>query len=206
MAYTNPQGDGADINFWPSFTDLTLMIILVLVVFFFAQVIANTDAFVLKRIETKQDNVRELIVAQLDDETLQDIAFSKDFKAQRITFSNRILFASGRADIQPRGIAVLDAIGQILLEHHELYDNIQIEGHTDSVRVSPGGPFRSNWDLSSSRATAVVEFFDNMGMDPARIPISAAGFSKYRPVDPDTSEAALARNRRIEMIIFYNAD
>lgn len=80
--------------------------------------------------------------------------------------------------------------------------NIVVEGHTDNVPLSAGlkKRFPSNWELSTARAAAVVRFFQELaGIEPQRL--SARGYSFYRPVAPNTSEAGRHQNRRIEIIL-----
>jgi len=68
---------------------------------------------------------------------------------------DKILFDSGRADLKPAGIKVLQQIGDIL--NSAIDKNIQVEGHTDNVPISGGlsAKYPSNWELSTARATTV---------------------------------------------------
>jgi chemotaxis protein MotB len=56
---------------------------------------------------------------------------------------------------------------------------------------------RTNWDLSASRAIAVVQYMITKGVPPQRL--VAAGFGEFQPLDSDRTEEAYARNRRIEL-------
>ena len=62
---------------------------------------------------------------------------------------------------------------------------------------SPGGQFKSNWELSAARAIAVVQYLISKGIEPTRL--AAAGFGEFQPIDPATDDEALAHNRRIEL-------
>ncbi len=74
-----------------------------------------------------------------------------------------------------------------------------MEGHSDDVPISTS-QFASNWELSTARATRVVEFLvDECGLDPARL--AAAGYAEYRPRLPNASAAARARNRRVDIVV-----
>ena len=73
---------------------------------------------------------------------------------------------------------------------------MRIDGHTNSKAISTG-PFKSNWELSSARAIAVVQFLVSKGVDPHFL--AAAGFGEFQPIDNGTDDDALARNRRIEL-------
>lgn len=193
-------------NFWPSYTDVSLITILILIVFLFSQLVSNADGLRLLQIRIKQDRMQALVEKRVGREALRDIRFSSAFSSQQITFSDTILFAKGQAELQPRGQAILGSIADVLLENTSLYRAIQIEGHTDKDPIREGGSFRSNWDLSSARATAVVKFFADKGLDPWHVPISAAGFAEFRPVDTGEGEGSKSRNRRIELIVHYTAD
>lgn len=193
-------------NFWPSYTDVSLITILMLIVFLFSQLVSNADGLRLMQIRTKQQRVQSLIEQRVGREALEEIDFAAAFSAQHVTFSDSILFEKGKAELQPRGQAILEKIADVLRENQALYRAIQVEGHTDKDPVSQGATFRSNWDLSSARATAVVKFFADKGLDPWRVPISAAGFAEFRPIDTGDAEESKRKNRRIEMIIHYAAD
>ena len=202
--YSTDYEQEPGLNFWPSFTDITLIVILILIVFIFAQIILNTEIFELARIKSKQQEMEQLILSKLSPQHRPSVSFKSEYKTQHITFSNTILFQSGRDELQSEGESVLGIVGGVLRDNTYLFESIQIEGHTDSIPVPRNSAFRSNWDLSSSRATTVVEFFDDLGVDPAQVPISAAGFSEYKPVATTSNPDSLAKNRRIEMIINYS--
>ena len=73
---------------------------------------------------------------------------------------------------------------------------MRVDGHTDT-RTIASAQFKSNWDLSAARAIAVVRYLISKGVSPQRL--VAAGFGEFDPIDPGTSEDALAHNRRIEL-------
>jgi chemotaxis protein MotB len=76
---------------------------------------------------------------------------------------------------------------------------IRIEGHTDNVPIH-SGRFRSNWELSTGRATEITELFiEKYAVAPGRL--SAAGYAEYYPVSPNNSSAGRALNRRVDLII-----
>ena len=57
--------------------------------------------------------------------------------------------------------------------------------------------FRSNWELSVARAISVVQYLIGRSVSPQRL--VAAGFGEFQPIDPDKTEEAFSRNRRIEL-------
>ena len=72
----------------------------------------------------------------------------------------------------------------------------RVDGHT-AARPMQGGRFRSNWELSASRAIAVVQYLISKGIAPQRL--VAAGFGEFQPIYQGEGPEALARNRRIEL-------
>ena len=119
----------------------------------------------------------------------------------RFVFQSEVLFDSGQASVNPAGHAELDqlAAAVITLEREippDLNWVMRVDGHTDQRPIrSP--QFPSNWDLSASRAIAVVQYLAGKGVDPRRL--VAAGFGEYQPLDNATGDEAMRRNRRIEL-------
>ncbi len=119
----------------------------------------------------------------------------------RFVFSSEVLFPSGSADISEGGreqlARVADALKQLA---HEMPDDLpwvlQVDGHTDR-RPIRSASYPSNWELSTARALSVVKFLRDQGIDPKRL--AATGYGEFHPLDPGQSDAAFARNRRIEL-------
>ena len=79
-----------------------------------------------------------------------------------------------------------------------------IEGNTDDVPISKPN-IRNNWDLSTLRASSVVQALqNNYGIDPKRL--TAGGRGEYNPVASNASPDGKARNRRTEIIITPKLD
>lgn len=119
----------------------------------------------------------------------------------RIVFSAPILFDSGSASLKPASHAVLEQIAKGL---EALPNLVQIEGHTDNKTLAPGSKFKSNWELSSARAFAVLRFFEINGVPAQRL--SATGYGEFRPVQTNASLVGRAANRRIEINIMRRED
>ncbi len=120
----------------------------------------------------------------------------------RFVFESSVLFELGKADISPEGKQSLDTLASAVLDlEREIPPDIpwilRVDGHTNSRPVSGGGQFKSNWELSAARAVAVVQYLVSKGVEPDRL--AAAGFGEFQPIDQGTDDAALARNRRIEL-------
>jgi chemotaxis protein MotB len=117
-----------------------------------------------------------------------------------LSMVEKVLFDSGSADIKKDGKKVLDRVGGILKQVTD--KQINIEGHTDNVPISPRlqQKFPTNWELSTARATTVVRYLqEKAGLDPQLL--VAGGFAEYRPVEPNDTEERKAKNRRIEIVL-----
>ena len=105
-------------------------------------------------------------------------------------------FKSGEAQPLPEALPVLTHVAQALAGRG--YE-IRVEGHTDDVPIH-NSKYKSNWELSTARATQVVLVMVNQcGFQPGRV--SVAGYAQYRPVASNDSEAGRRRNRRVDLVI-----
>jgi len=110
--------------------------------------------------------------------------------------TSEILFAAGRADLSPKARSILREIGRILLQAP---NPIQVEGHTCDLPIA-SNTYRSNWELSTARATNVVRYLiEKVGLPPERL--SAAGYADTKPLVPNTSEPNRSINRRVDIVI-----
>jgi chemotaxis protein MotB len=120
----------------------------------------------------------------------------------RFVFQSEVFFDTGRATLdKPEGLAELDGLTIALLELEKKIPGeipwvLRVDGHTD-VRPINSPQFRSNWELSVARAISVVQYLIGRGVSPQRL--VAAGFGEFQPIDPDKTEEAFSRNRRIEL-------
>jgi len=112
-----------------------------------------------------------------------------------ITLPNNILFASGRADLNPEAMEVLSIVADALLLYPD--NEIEIEGHTDTDPISTI-QFPNNWFLSTARALRVLEYLVyERDFDPTRQ--IAIGRGEYIPVATNETEEGKAQNRRVEI-------
>ncbi|MBI4422747.1 MAG: OmpA family protein [Elusimicrobia bacterium] len=112
----------------------------------------------------------------------------------RITLPEPVLFASGSDALKAGSTDELEPIVDAL---RDLPNALAIEGHTDDRPLGPRSRFRSNWELSASRAFAVMRFFVERGISPARI--AAVGHGEFKPLKPNDTASGRAANRRIEI-------
>lgn len=110
--------------------------------------------------------------------------------------SDQVLFDPGSATLRPDGRAVLDGLAGALLA---LPNPVAIEGHTDDVPIS-NARFPSNWELSTARATSVLQhLIGAYGFPPDRL--TAAGYGEQRPIAPNATSAGRDQNRRVDIAV-----
>jgi chemotaxis protein MotB len=118
-----------------------------------------------------------------------------------INMVDRVLFDSGQAQVKQAGMKVLKQVGDVL---NQISDKqIRIEGHTDNVPISSKlqDRFKTNWELSTARATTVVRYLiDQGGVD--RQYLSAVGYADTHPLASNDSEEGRSSNRRIEIVLY----
>ena len=118
-----------------------------------------------------------------------------------VDVSDKILFDSGRAEINEGGQKVLAEVAPSLTRLPNYV--VQVGGHTDRTRVvnpETAERFPTNWELSTARATNVVRFLEERGKIPGSR-LEAAGFAQYRPVAGNATADDRQKNRRIELVL-----
>jgi chemotaxis protein MotB len=125
-----------------------------------------------------------------------------DFRivGDRFVLQSEVFFDTNSATLKPEGQTELDKVaGAVVGLQKEIPSNIpwimRVDGHTDKRPIT-GGPFKSNWDLSTARALSVVKYLISKGVEPQRL--VAAGFGEYDPIATGDTPDAYRRNRRIE--------
>ncbi|HEX6950172.1 MAG TPA: OmpA family protein [Nitrospira sp.] len=156
----------------------------------------------------KEEEIRRLTKTQEElSQSLKDEIAKGNIKIQQvrdrltINMVDRVLFDSGRAVIKPAGVKVLKQVGDVL---NKITDKqIRIEGHTDNVPISTKlqDKFKTNWELSTARATTVVRYLiDQGGVQPQAL--SAVGYADTHPIASNESEEGRSSNRRIEIVLY----
>lgn len=127
-----------------------------------------------------------------------DFALSMQARGLVLTVQDKVLFDSGRNDLKDSAKAALSKISKILSEKVG-QNQVNIEGHTDNVPIRASN-WKSNWELSTGRATEVVHFFiDEGGLNPERF--AAVGFGEFHPVAPNDDATSRRMNRRVDIVI-----
>lgn len=119
-----------------------------------------------------------------------------------VSMSNKLLFKSGRTDVDQKGIAALATLAGVMQKNPDI--NIMVEGHTDSIPIARGSALKDNWDLSVLRATSIVRILIDEGIAPERL--FPGGRSKYFPVATNETPEGRAMNRRTEVILSPKLD
>ncbi len=141
--------------------------------------------------------------AELEDRLKKEIA-DKDVQVSMakdnlvITFVAEVLFDSGKADLKPASLQMIDKVAKVLTD--TVPDlTVGIEGHTDNQPIKYSG-WKSNWELSTARALSVVHYLqDEKAVMPERL--SAIGHGEYKPVASNDTKEGRAKNRRVEVVI-----
>jgi len=114
-----------------------------------------------------------------------------------LTFVDEVLFDSGKAIVRSEAQGALEKVASVIREKVADRD-IGIEGHTDNEPIKHSG-WKSNWELSTTRATAVLHFLEDKGVSPRRL--VAKGYGEYRPVTSNDTSQGRQENRRVEIVI-----
>ena len=119
-----------------------------------------------------------------------------------ISLSDNMLYKSGSFEISDKSGETLNKIAKIITDYNN-YD-VLIEGNTDNVPISSKN-IRNNWDLSTLRASSVVQALQNTyHVDPKRL--TAGGRGEYNPIADNNTEAGKIKNRRTQIIITPKLD
>ena len=209
-------------NFWPSYGDLALTAVLILLLFLLTTNVATSRALLEQnidglRVESRQEIVRSSLEGVQGIDTIE-----VDGNTQIITLSGDLVFLSDSTDLKPEGKALLQNLAGILDANERDFTRIVVEGHADAqdsrafYRAGDNPDDHGNWRLSAERAIRVVQLFQQAGIDGSKLEVS--GRSKYGPRDGDflqwqeldapelipEYQRSLRKNRRIVIRLFYS--
>ncbi len=165
----------------------------------------NENEKIIKELEkSKLDEIKKLssenfkIKEELDKlETKNQFLVQESQKGLQITFLEKILFDTGKADLKKQSNNVMKKVAEIINKYPKRA--IIVEGHTDATPIS-SPKFSSNWELSSSRAISVLKYLINEGKV-NRNRISAQGYADTKSVGNNAVESGRKLNRRVEIIL-----
>ncbi|HEY0047427.1 MAG TPA: OmpA family protein [Flavobacterium sp.] len=120
-----------------------------------------------------------------------------------VSMENKLLFSSGSWAVGTEGRRAVVEVGKVLGANPDI--SVLIEGHTDDDAYAGSGAITDNWDLSTKRATAIVNILgENKSINKQNL--TAAGRSEYAPLASNNSAEGKAKNRRIEIILTPKLD
>lgn len=120
-----------------------------------------------------------------------------------VSMENKLLFESGSWAVGKNGKEAVKQLGTVLAVNPEIA--VMIEGHTDNAPYTGTGQLSGNWDLSTKRATAIVEILrENTGINPENL--TAAGRGEFAPIASNDTADGKAKNRRIEVVLTPKLD
>lgn len=149
--------------------------------------------------EAKFSLLFERLVLYIQTNGLEDMLFaSRDMESIYLRVAAGVLFESGKADIRPEALSVLDTLEEICYSAGDSLSLLSVEGHTDNVPIRTAR-FADNWELSSMRAINVVRYMLDKGrLTPDMFAFS--GYGEYRPIATNDTEEGRQQNRRVEFV------
>lgn len=117
-----------------------------------------------------------------------------------VELKTEILFPSGSAELRPQAVTPLEEVAKTLVG---LPNPVRVEGHTDNVPIRTV-VFPSNWELSCGRASRVVRFFEEHGVDPKRL--ASVGYGQWQPRSSNDTPQGKQQNRRVVVTILGTGD
>jgi chemotaxis protein MotB len=146
--------------------------------------------------ETKQD-AQQLANALYKEIVAGEIEIETEGRKIIIRIREKGSFKSGSHELADNYSDVLDEVRGVLMERP---GKIQVQGHTDNIPIRRSKRYRSNWELSSSRAVSVAEeLLKNDEINPKRFEVS--GMADTQPLVDNSTSVNRARNRRVEIIV-----
>ena len=134
-------------------------------------------------------------ISQIKGPLGESLQVQEDVSKVVILLPDKILFPSGQSALNQLAKRTLEDVANSL---KLVEGDIVVEGHTDNVPIA-GGRYRSNWELSAARSFSVVEELARQGISQTRL--AAWGFGENRPLVPNKTNDARAKNRRIEVVL-----
>lgn len=126
----------------------------------------------------------------------REVTMSMQREGLVVSLKEMGFFDSGSAIIRPGSLDAISRLAGVLKQRPE---SLRIEGHTDNIPIHTSR-FASNWELSTSRATELIQLLiTKYGIPPGHL--SAAGYGEFHPVAANDSAEGRAQNRRLDVVI-----
>lgn len=205
-----------DNNFFVSWSDLVSLLLVFFVYLYsiseidplkFLQVkyalsgseISSVEEDVLEILKLEQESLKTIYIemeAFIQEESLQEVVSVTLLEDRlEISLGNVLLFEQGEATLKKNAEVILYQVGGLFNKND---GQIVVEGHTDDVPIETNA-FPSNWELSSARASSVVRFLRQVGVQENRFVVMA--FNQFKPVVPNTDDVSRAKNRRVKITV-----
>ena len=147
------------------------------------------------------DNARRKAISQFQPEIKsQKVRIKEDERGLVISLASDAFFEPASAEVNIEETRTLLQRLSDLLESEELKGNkFRIEGHTDNTPTDPDGTWETNWELSTARATNVLHYLVDYGVNEQQFQV--AGFADTVPLASNDTPEGKAYNRRVDVII-----
>ena len=124
-----------------------------------------------------------------------DITVDLNNERLLINLASSYLFGSGQDELNPAGADAPKQVGAVLKDFPEY--KVAVDGHTDNVAIQGAlrKKFPTNQELSESRAANAAKALTEGGLGAA----TTHGYAETKPVEPNTTKAGRAKNRRVEV-------
>lgn len=205
---------GEEFNFWPSFSDLTITVLFLVILLFFVVVLKLAQSFPTDEIEkTRNELISDIKSTLGSDSTIlgKDTLVGSN---HTIIFKSAFLFPEGQSNFKDeKSENLIRKIATVIKKYvsQGKITRIVVEGHTNSNKT--GNDPMGNWTLASNRAITVVKIFDSIGIRgpstttkaPSRL-LSIAGYSEYDYVPEGSSKTQedFEASKRIQIFLEYN--
>ncbi|GIH97578.1 flagellar motor protein MotB [Planobispora siamensis] len=150
----------------------------------------------------KFEEIKKKIQAALEKRNASDsVQFRIDERGLVVTVvTSSVVFGNNSAELLSDGKKIVDAIAPALRSET---NKVEVDGHTNWLPVT-SGPYPSNWELSTARASTVVRRLIFRGIPAARL--NASGYADQRPLYADTDPRSVSLNRRVEVVVLSDLD
>jgi chemotaxis protein MotB len=142
-------------------------------------------------------NIKEELTSYIKESNLQaKVSVTSEERGVVLSFQEEVLFVIGSAELTPKAMEIIRKVSPVL---RKVSNYIRVEGHTCDLPIH-NTFYHSNWELSSARATTVVEeLINKQSFFPQRL--AALAYGEYRPRVPNDSEIHRQMNRRVDIVI-----
>lgn len=154
-----------------------------------------------KEVKDTEEHARRLRLALKEEIDKGSVSIQTEGMKVIIHIMDDASFDSGMADVRPEFMPVLEKIAGLIDDNS---GEVTISGHTDNVPIF-NERFRSNWELSTSRAVSVAhELLQTTELNPARFIVT--GHADTRPRATNDTAEDRAKNRRVDISIVRGND